>query len=488
MNMYRNILVLISIIICVSCSELSDVYTEPVLITKEPGIKTYGALLSAEFHNVDLNDILSYGFYYNIDYMGVDLPDSTDLCYETSGALNQNLFSFHLQGGFKENVTYNVRAFIKTNSSLLYGNNRKIYLTKSRAPIITSIIQEKGIPSSQINIIGKYFPSRIDDISIVAGDIEADILQVNGDTIVIDFRQALESFTSTISISFYNKKVESSTPFTLLYPWSVRSSELHPSDHQYFSLKDKSFVVFKSTGIDKILNIFFTSSNAGFTEICDLPEDELPETFTLSTSQNDTAYLLINNNLYKFEDDYSFTYITQLPVVKDRFSYMFAHEDNIYIGSIGDSLHAYNLKSGSWISKSPLVCSRPRSYDVETCGNEIFMVLGYSSEKTKIYTYSIEYNKWEEFESLPFFSRYNTGQFFYKDHFYIGVGYGNIFYSEFWRYHLVKKKWQRLAYCPENVLSSLSFLFGDRGVIFSKDESKAYLIDLALIEKYLPEY
>jgi hypothetical protein len=129
-------------------------------VPKVPTIKTLGVVVQEGGGAVFTGEIVRHD---NIDEHGFVIAEDT--AFRFPYTIFQNLgkpqtsgyYEFNLTTGLKKDQVYFLRAFIKVNNALYYGETLAFHSNGSRAPEIEAIFPEKGYLEQPVFIRGKNF-------------------------------------------------------------------------------------------------------------------------------------------------------------------------------------------------------------------------------------------------------------------------------------------------------------------------------------------
>ncbi len=227
-----NILSLLLLVSLINCAE------EEVTRREYPRLKTSnvtditpeGAVFNTEFVFRGDFEILNYGFVWGASPdPGIETSDRVVI----EGDIQSNTFSKQIITTLAEGKKYYVRAFVKTEEFLVYGQTTDFVSLGSQAPVIQGFYPQDGSLGDTILIKGKNF-SYVENKVFFAENLSQIVSATDTSLNVIVPDQIYKS-DNTISVSVKNNTMEAEETFHILPP---QLTELFPkSARTYDTIK-----------------------------------------------------------------------------------------------------------------------------------------------------------------------------------------------------------------------------------------------------------
>lgn len=190
-------------------------------------INASGAVFNAEVIAGNLDDVIEYGFVWNtIDEPQYGFPDKQ----VTTKLLNEKKFSAAIHSALKTGERYYVRAFIKTERFLVYGETISFISLGSEAPILTDFSPKTASWGDTLKIIGKNFTYKSSGINVQLGNIQAPVLSSTDTTIQVVVPSEMNLEKVNLSVSIVGNTAKSENQFAYLVP---QISDIHPLSATY---------------------------------------------------------------------------------------------------------------------------------------------------------------------------------------------------------------------------------------------------------------
>jgi hypothetical protein len=172
--MMRSRLVLnILVILFFGCIEREYPQPFPIVFTKNiENITVDGVEFVGSAESLGSNqEIISYGFAWG----EMEKPTINSSYTTISDNIKVGSFSKVVNNDLEEDVLYYVRAFIQTESLIVYGNIESFTSKGSKAPLITEFSPEKGVDGAEITIKGNYFSNKPERNHVKIGNLTAKV-------------------------------------------------------------------------------------------------------------------------------------------------------------------------------------------------------------------------------------------------------------------------------------------------------------------------
>lgn len=155
----------------------------PRLFTHEvTQINPSGAVFTAEIHSGDLGQITEYGFVWDRNVKPQIMHHDKQII---TSPLTKPTFGATAHAAMKSGVFYFVRAYVKTDKYVVYGNAVSFKSLGSNSPVITGFTPKTGNWRDTIQITGIHFRYMPGGTEVMLGDIRATVLASTDTTIRI---------------------------------------------------------------------------------------------------------------------------------------------------------------------------------------------------------------------------------------------------------------------------------------------------------------
>jgi N-acetylneuraminic acid mutarotase len=171
---------------------------------------TYNAKVSV-LGNFPIN---KYGFVWATHAS----PSITDSAFYFSETPEAGMFSKRISDGFVAGSEYYVRAFLKTNQQVYYGNRVKFKSLGSATPVITDFTPKSGSRLEIITITGDHFSENIFKNTVTIGTNTCKVNSAARNKLVVEIPGSYTSGSYPIKVTFAGKTGTSATEFTLNGP------------------------------------------------------------------------------------------------------------------------------------------------------------------------------------------------------------------------------------------------------------------------------
>lgn len=185
-------------------------------------INASGAVFNTEVIAGNLDDVIEYGFVWNTtDDPKYGFPDKKII----TGVLKGKIFSAQIHSALKTGERYYVRAYIKTERFLVYGEPVPFISLGSEAPIITDFSPKTASWGDTIKIVGKNFRYKSNGNNVQFGNIPAPVLSSTDTTIQVVVPSEMNLEKVNLSVSIVGNTAKSEKQFAYLVP---QISDIHP--------------------------------------------------------------------------------------------------------------------------------------------------------------------------------------------------------------------------------------------------------------------
>jgi IPT/TIG domain len=211
-----HIVFLLLIITSLSCKKDAVPETDYpfVILTEINDINKDGAAFHGNISNYGNQEIVDYGFIWE---ESPTKPTLNNIIKSFGHKTKAGKFSCRVNYDLEKDITYCVRAYVKTDKIVVYSN---ILLFKSKGclpPVITMFYPDSG--SCLITIIGKNFSSKLANNKINIGTVQANAVKYSIDTLFIQCPYNIETYSGNIRIEVAKQYTESNLKFTFIDPW-----------------------------------------------------------------------------------------------------------------------------------------------------------------------------------------------------------------------------------------------------------------------------
>jgi hypothetical protein len=405
----------------------------PLVTTSVIDIDETGATFVGEIVNMGNSNIVEYGFLYKYKYHsiyidGVSYLSKTDTVKFVGRP--EASFSYKMSSGLFENIEYRLWAYVKTNVYFSKGNETFFTGRAGLEPVIDSFTPTKVAMYKDIEIFGKNLAPQSAIVKVKIGDYDLPIIESSDQKLKVNIPNLRRNYTSKITVSYLNVAAQSRNTLEVVYPWTKKATkESNRLLTHGFLLHNKLYALFSW---DKLL-LEYDLATGTFTEF---QLAQITHSSTRVCSNNDHAYMLIQNNLYEFEpNSHAYVQVATYPDERDYTEYMFLINGAVYVGSVDKkTLKMWDRHSGLWITKTPLnergACAQ-NSYFVSENKAYLFLLNG----GFNLYQYDPFADVWTKTVTIPdFFS--GTFCFKIENAFYVGNGTPNtpmkIFQNGLW--------------------------------------------------------
>jgi N-acetylneuraminic acid mutarotase len=217
-------------------------------------IKNYPAVVTGKVSNITDSSVVFNG---SVNFIGQDtitefgfLWDIVDPRLQKS---NQVIFDSPAREGnfsktidfaiLKDQVQY-VRAYLKTNNLVVYGNIVSFKCNGGKPAIIDNIEPQSGYNNTFVTINGNYFGDSIKYVKVFFGDREAEIIYFSDTSIKVLVPEVTIDTKDKISLNIYGKTIFSSIKFQSYTYWKKLNSCPGEARYgaMYFVLNGKGYM------------------------------------------------------------------------------------------------------------------------------------------------------------------------------------------------------------------------------------------------------
>lgn len=453
----------ILVIYLLGCTETEYPHKFPLVVTDEvTNISSSGVTFSGRIANSSSQKIISYGFIWEQD---IDPTINSSKVVIGSNATDGS-FSEVVTNDLEENRIYFVKAFIQTETLLIYGESKKFTSEGSLTPSIVSFSPDKGVDGSQISISGDNFSEKEGGNRVTIGGVVCDIVSFGKKELVVNLPLCGLVGPFPINVEVANQTGTSSTPFVIIGPIikSISSLSGRVGDEltisgEYFNLADYMEVTVGDPeyGPNAYNNI------SQLTSISDVTGKWYVPNFAGNTSN-----LILHSNLpgnYKIqESSIQFTVLdswqqrSSATPIQDYPGYTSAQLNNTVFVLGGRSVYAYDLTTRTWSQKADF----PGAYRFDgtafTYNGKLYYGFGAGHHEpyngsnwqyfNDLWSFDPLTNSWTSLGLSPMEERANATALTINSKVYIGFGSkpnpSLIKYGDLWEYNVNTNSWTQL--------------------------------------------
>lgn len=290
-----------------NCEKDAEIISKPYpYVTLEDiiDISNTGVCLKAKIVNSSNVQIEEYGFVLDFG----NKPTIANRKITVGINENTEQFQCKIESDLLKNVSYSVRAYVKTNNYIVYSNEERFVSKGCIAPKIKKIYPDYGSPGKLITIVGGYFSETAINNIVKFNAEKATVIFSNIDTLIVQCPMASSNSTIEITVEVAQQVSISPNAFSIINPWVKLANFLGESryDSGYFTIGDKGYVLLGTSGFQLAsLNIWEYDVNNNHWQVkSDFPGEKRMK--TLSFSANGFGYVGLGYtdtpNLNSFND------------------------------------------------------------------------------------------------------------------------------------------------------------------------------------------
>jgi hypothetical protein len=417
--------------------ELPVVHTGEVVEITPDGVIFHGKII--EQGNREITD---HGFVW-----GLKVNPTFENDYKiTLGSNFELLFKAEISSGLQEGKTYHVRAFAKTENTIIYGRPVSFLSLGSKPPIITQFQPENGIWGDTITLWVENLSQNIEDFELFLGSQKVQMIYYSEDSLQISVPESMADTVFTISIRAFNNEVFASSTFKIDPPeifyftpeGGIKDSIILISGRAFHPNKIRNKVFLGNTELE-----ILTNSKNSF-------KVKLPggiEHGEYNIKVNTLGRETISQNLFMYYQ--SWRRLNDIPF-SPFFGLGFQIEDKAFLLAYYYSLEdvrlwEYHPENDSWTEKGVV----PFSYPTAAISTQ---TKGYVLENKLLFQYDPATNQWSQKANwnLPYNNLYGYSSFSTNHHFYICGGERVYnFFNSLYQYNELTNTWMNKKNFPE---------------------------------------
>jgi hypothetical protein len=469
---------LVACLILVSCNKDAELITTdyPLVLTDNISVTEDGATFSAEIIDIGTEEILEYGFVWSKK----SIPTITNFHKTVKGNPGKGTYHIEVNYGLQKDQQYNLRAYILTNKSVVYGTEKSFVSMGSNPPMITDFNPKYGSIGTAVVIEGKNFSESVTGDSVKFGEAIAVIDSVFEDRLYTHVPEIKRSELATLYLTSAGMTTASIQQFDIWFPWSkIKDRNILGYNSTDFVLYDKVYFL----GLYNANMIIYQPETDLWGKEIPLPDYsfEYGSIYFAFRLQN-IGYFFLNNTLWSFDpqrEEWSKKANFPGNLQRDeRYRFGMCINGKFYLGNCyqGNELWEYNPENDSWCRKANFTNKFNTSTPV--WGSFAFSIngKGYLGINQAVYLNTFwEYDpindSWSEKTAYPGKGYMNIGCFVIKDECFVGLGYseewGDGYVArDIWKYDPTYDSWTPYHNCPEAMSVNDNFVFEDKGYVF----------------------
>lgn len=209
---YALYLLLLCLCSCAKEDEFPLNNPYPILTTTRATPGSTGTEVEGEIVSLGKTPITEYGFTYTTS------SSSTTIKKVVGTTPQKGTFNATLTANMVKGVRYDVQAYAITNGKTVYGNKVTFSSTSSAAPVIHDFNPKAGLDGTFITITGESFSLNKDEIRVMIGDVQAQVVSASIDSIQVQSPTVEFTGSFPITVTVLDKQVVSEKKYTILGP------------------------------------------------------------------------------------------------------------------------------------------------------------------------------------------------------------------------------------------------------------------------------
>jgi len=414
--------VFITLLAFASCKEKFEIEKQdfPIITTNEVEIiSDTGIVVTATIDQQGNNQIIEYGFLW--DQSEYFLLSSSGISHiSTKAIVEGNNFEANINYGLKNEQTYFIRAYCKTENDTIYGNIVNFKSKGSKPPVIYSFSPTEGTDGTIITVEGDNFTSNKNNLSLLFGDTKVYVDSSNQKKIFFTVPSTPETGDYSISINILGKEVIAPKTFKVL---GTLITEIIPNP------------VYPGNEI-RIKGEYFSNEIYENNLIIDDTEIEI----TSCTEEEITVFI----------------------------PYNMEPKDSEVTLTVGNKIATAQLTIlSAWTQKADFGgVNRSRAVGFSIAGKG-YIGTGIGNEKKRdFWEYDPETDTWNQKADFGGNARYEAVGFAINEKGYIGTGRGDNYENDFWEYNPITNVWTQKANFGGFARSfAFGFSIGNKGYI-----------------------
>jgi N-acetylneuraminic acid mutarotase len=469
-----KILLLFILVLNVKCQEDEDtarnyprLKTLPVSeITKE------GATFNAEIIYRGDFEIINYGFVWDYATDNPTIEKNEQLVY--SNNLNSKGFSERIESSLVEGYNYYVRAFVQTNDFLVYGEILSFTSLGSNAPNIDSFTPTSGTWGDTLNITGKKFGSKPENITVKLGELETEVIFSTDSTISVLVPAVSNDKTVKLKVSIAGNSSTAKDGFIYLSPSIFNISPTNVTFGDTVTINGENFGRLKQWNevlVEKI-KADITEVNSNTIKFI-VPYDLKIKTNKMEVSSVGYPLMVNQNIILKSPEITGFrpktaTKPNQIITIYGKNFHPDIEKNIIEINGLNSIIKSFSRDSIEIELPNELIPYYHISvFETAIIGVRIGEQIALSKDELKIHWQST----WTKKKDFPGLARKNAVTFSIGNYGYFGTGIhekkaSKEYLNDFWKYDPSIDEWIQINAIPGNARASAStFTIGNTGFV-----------------------
>ncbi len=205
------------------CCGLTTCRKEEVASREYPRLNTLevtdvtasGAVFNAEIISGNVADVIEYGFVWAKTTSPTTNTNDQEII---QGKLTSNRFSAKIHSALLKGVTYYVKPYLKTSTTLVYGKFVSFVSEGSDAPVILDFTPKTGTWGDTIKITGKNFRSINKDVVVKIGELQVTVASICDSVIRFAVPDKDNFLTPNLTVSILGTTIVSRNSFAYKVP------------------------------------------------------------------------------------------------------------------------------------------------------------------------------------------------------------------------------------------------------------------------------
>ncbi|MCK9423508.1 MAG: IPT/TIG domain-containing protein [Bacteroidales bacterium] len=219
-----------------------------VTMTGITDISAQGAIFNAKVYDSGQHTITEYGFVWSDSTV---FPTKDDFFRSFIGHPD-SVCSTMVTNDLEKLRKYYVRAFLKTDTSLIYSDTMTFKSLGCSPPVISRFYPDSACGGRVITIIGKDFSPKRHRNKVFLGTVQVKVIEACSDTLQVFTPNTTETKFVNISVEVAQQVTTSQELFRWICPWSDLAS--FPGEtrfrNTYFTIGSKGYVCLGKAGLN----------------------------------------------------------------------------------------------------------------------------------------------------------------------------------------------------------------------------------------------
>ncbi|HKJ42143.1 MAG TPA: IPT/TIG domain-containing protein [Sunxiuqinia sp.] len=198
---------------------------EKIVVKDNKGVNLSGTIVQP-----GISPITEAGFVISLS----GRPTLNDRKAVAENDINGDKISCQVSNDLLADTTYYVRAYVKTDSLLIYSAQRSFFSKGCLPPEIKKVAPMRATAGSSVTIIGNNFGATLESNTVYFGNRKAKVVKATQDSLVVMCPDTEESVSLPISLEVANSKIKYAREFELTNPW-IRNKDFVSNDRIFCS-------------------------------------------------------------------------------------------------------------------------------------------------------------------------------------------------------------------------------------------------------------